>query len=348
MIENEIKISVIMPVYNSERFLDTAIESILSQSLKDFEVILIDDGSTDNSPKLCDEYSLRDNRIKVIHQQNSGICKARNNALEIATGEYIAFSDHDDEYIAGFLEHAYNEAKKHDADFVKVGKKEFVIEGKKLLRTKQSCLPYRIYHCEDIRNEYFKLVDSDELDCLWDGLFKKSLIDKYVIRLDEHFKNGGEDIDFIQRFLPLVNTFVTIDKIYYNHYIRKGFSTSAKFNTEKIAAKRRIIDDIKNTMKSLNIDTSLHKCDYTYLLLRQYIAPVCSLYSDKECLLSHNEKIEKIKEIKKEPFYFEFCNQQKLWKILIKSKKYAMLYFLFKYGFYGYILRIYRERNKYA
>lgn len=94
-----IKVSVIMPVYNSGKYLDIAVKSILSQSLREIELILVDDGSTDGSSEQCDRYALLDNRVVVLHQKNGGICNARNNALKRAKGEYIAFSDHDDAYL---------------------------------------------------------------------------------------------------------------------------------------------------------------------------------------------------------------------------------------------------------
>ncbi|MFU2362288.1 MAG: glycosyltransferase family 2 protein [Clostridiales bacterium] len=326
--ENKIKVSVIMPVYNSGEYLQTAVDSILSQSLKDIELILVDDGSTDGSSEKCDEYAKKDKRVVVIHQKNGGICNARNAALKVARGEYIGFSDHDDEYVPGYLEHAYNDAILNNADLVKVGKREYIIQGGKVLRTKQSNLPSRVYHQEDIKNEYFELVDSDELDCLWDALFRRSIIFNNGVWLDERFRNGGEDIDFIQRILRYTNTFVTINKIYYKHYIRKGFSTSAKFNPEKIQAKKIIIFDIENNIKYWSIDLNKYKFDYTYLLLRQYIAPICSLYSNDGCTLSLKEKKEKIHAIKTESFFFDFCNRQDIRKFFKKSKKYGLLYFL--------------------
>lgn len=337
-----------MPVYNSGKYLKTAVGSILDQSLKEIELILVDDGSTDGSSERCDEYARQDNRIVVIHQKNGGICNARNAALKIARGEYIGFSDHDDEYLPGFLEHAYTEAKKNNADLVKVGKKEFVIRNNQILRIKSSNLPYKIYHRKDIKAAYFLLVDSGELDCVWDGLFKKELLDTYNLNLDECFKNGGEDIDFIQRFIVYVDTFVTINTIYYNHYIRKGFSTSAKFNPEKISAKKRIIASMINTMSKLEIDITKHQFEYSYLLLRQYIAPLCALYANDVCKLSHEEKKRQIKRIKNEEFYYNFCGNQSVKETFNISKKYGLLYFLFKYGFYSLILRMYKKRSKIA
>lgn len=340
------KISIIMPVYNSGEYLKTAVDSILNQSLKEIELILVDDGSTDGSSERCDAYARQDNRVVVIHQKNSGICNARNAALKIVRGEYIGFSDHDDEYLPNYLEHAYKEASKNNADLVKVGKKEFIIRANRVLRTKCSNLPYKIYHRDDIKKAYFSLVDSGELDCIWDGLFRKDLIDTFRLMLDERFKKGGEDIDFLQRFIVHVNTFVTINRIYYNHYIRKGFSTSAKFSMEKISAKKMIVESMINTMGELKIDVAEHQFEYSYLLLRQYIAPLCAQYANNGCVLPYKEKVTLMKKIKDEKFYYDFCGNQSIMKIFSISKKYGLLYFLFKYGFYGLILRMYKERSK--
>lgn len=90
------KLSIVVPVYNVEQYLNKCVDSILAQTFRDFEVILLDDGSTDGSGEICDEYAKKDSRIKVIHQQNGGLSCARNNGIKIATGNYIGFSDSDD------------------------------------------------------------------------------------------------------------------------------------------------------------------------------------------------------------------------------------------------------------
>lgn len=90
------KISIIVPVYNVEKYLSQCIESIINQNHKNIEIILVNDGSTDKSGDICDKYSLKDNRIKVIHKKNEGVSIARNTGLKVATGEYIAFVDGDD------------------------------------------------------------------------------------------------------------------------------------------------------------------------------------------------------------------------------------------------------------
>jgi len=118
------KLSVIVPVYNSEQYIEEAVESIMMQSLVDFEVILVDDCGKDRSGEICDELSERDPRIRVIHaEKNGGICKARNIGMKAAEGDYIAFCDDDDLFLPGLLKDSYDLAKEYDADMVKFGRK---------------------------------------------------------------------------------------------------------------------------------------------------------------------------------------------------------------------------------
>ena len=107
-------ISVIVPVYNVEDYLDRCIESIINQTYKNLEIILVDDGSTDSSGKKCDEYALRDGRIKVFHKENGGVSSARNMGLDIATGDYIGFVDSDDLLEHNMYEMLLNNAEKHN------------------------------------------------------------------------------------------------------------------------------------------------------------------------------------------------------------------------------------------
>ena len=102
------KISVVVPVYRVEKYLNRCVDSILNQTFSDFELILVDDGSPDNSGKICDEYALKDNRVVVIHKENGGLSSARNSGLEVASGKYVTFIDSDDWVHNRYLEIMYN------------------------------------------------------------------------------------------------------------------------------------------------------------------------------------------------------------------------------------------------
>ena len=114
--KNNDLISVIIPIYNVEKFLSFCIDSIVNQTYKNLEIILVDDGSTDNSGKICDEYALKDNRIKVMHKQNGGVSSARNVGLNIAKGKYIGFVDSDDYVENDMFEILHNLIIKNNVD----------------------------------------------------------------------------------------------------------------------------------------------------------------------------------------------------------------------------------------
>ena len=110
------KISIIVPVYNLENYIEKTIEQLISQTYKNLEIILVDDGSTDKSLELCNTFAKRDNRILVVHQQNQGVSVARNTGIKHATGEYIGFFDGDDDIESDIFEFLYNNLVKNNAD----------------------------------------------------------------------------------------------------------------------------------------------------------------------------------------------------------------------------------------
>lgn len=116
MDNSKIKVSVIVPIYNVDKFLDKCIESIINQSHKNLEIILVNDGSLDLSGKIADEYAVKDDRIKVIHQKNSGVSSARNSGINVATGEYICFADGDDYLMSDYVEYLLALAVENNAD----------------------------------------------------------------------------------------------------------------------------------------------------------------------------------------------------------------------------------------
>ena len=123
------KISIIIPIYNVEKYLDKCVQSAKNQTLRDIEIILVDDESPDGCPQMCDEYATQDSRIKVVHKKNGGLGFARNSGLEVATGEYVTFLDSDDLVDLHTYEHLYNIAKKENLDAVYYKFKRFTNES---------------------------------------------------------------------------------------------------------------------------------------------------------------------------------------------------------------------------
>lgn len=344
--ENKIKVSVIMPVYNSGEYLQTAVDSILSQSLKEIELILVDDGSTDGSSERCDEYAKRDSRVVVIHQKNGGICNARNTALKIAKGEYVGFSDHDDEYVPGLLEDCFEKAKNSNADVVKFVKKEYILKNNHLVREKRDYLIDAVYTQQTIRDSFFELFDRGAFTCVWDGLIKRATLEQSGILFDTSFKKGSEDIDFMLRLAPYIKIMVTMSKCYYRHYIRRGFSTSSKFNIEVVEAKKKLPQTLVEVCNVMGIDVFGQRDAYTFYLMKEYFNYVFALYANPSCTIPFFEKIRLIKNLVKVPYVPAYFIHQSVGSIWCKSKKLGLAYFLYKYHLYVLLYLMYNIRLK--
>ncbi len=201
------KISVIVPVYNVEQYLPRCIDSILAQTFTDFELLLIDDGSTDNSGKICDEYAERDNRILTFHKMNEGISATREFAINHVNGQFVQFVDSDDWIESNMFELMYNQAIATNADIVGCN---FIQEYKnKLLKTKA------IYKDKE---SFILSVISNHWGVLWKLLIRHQLFIKY----DIHFPNGidgGEDYFVVTQLLLNCNVVSFIDSYLY-HYVR--------------------------------------------------------------------------------------------------------------------------------
>jgi len=229
-------VSVIMPVYNAEKYLDSAVNSVLSQTYKDFELICVDDGSTDRSLQILNNLARNDNRIAVIHQANNGICAARNAGLKRANGEYVAFIDCDDLYMENLLEDNYAIAKKYHADIVHFGaffpqSEEMVgSEIKKELVDESSLVRYTI---SDILKEYSSFRPK-YLANVWNGLYKRELIEKNDIKFNVFYKFSFEDWMFNIETLFKCHVFVFNPARYYVHFVRINYSVSQKWNLNRL------------------------------------------------------------------------------------------------------------------
>lgn len=166
-------ISVIMPVYNSENYLRSAIDSVLNQTFRDFELILIDDGSKDGSGAICDEYGDKDSRVVVVHQENTGLCGARNRGLTMAQGEYLTFIDNDDLYMPTLLEDNYKLAVKHHAGMVKFGRVRADVCGDSLEKVIYVTAPnLYVYQGKKSGHSFFICMDYGYLTMCGMGLYK--------------------------------------------------------------------------------------------------------------------------------------------------------------------------------
>lgn len=295
-------ISIIMPVYNSEKYIGNAINSILNQTYSNFELILIDDGSSDSSGLICDQYENQDARVRCVHQENQGICAARNGGILGSKGEYITFCDNDDEYLPNFLEDNIKIAVEQQADLVKFGKKIVYIENNTVISEDDECFQKLAteYSQNDIQQCFSQL---DRMGCfmfVWDGIYSRRLLHQNgsLHMFSLNYKSGYEDFDFNYRLVKNVDMMVINQQTYYIHYMRTSSSTSLKYTDNKLDSLIRIMNMKDDLIWNYYHPMEMREADPFILEdIGEKASGVVSLLSAKRCKLSIKEKVHHLKEI---------------------------------------------------
>lgn len=204
------KVSIIVPVYNVEKYLSEAINSVIEQTYKNIEILLIDDGSTDNSGKICDMYLEKDARIKVFHQENKGLSGARNTGLKNATGKYIMFLDSDDKFELNACELLYNAIEETKADYVIANYINIDEDGTKWENPVFSKEKYQSFKLsiKDYEKSFY-IMNSG----VWNKIFRKSFIDSLDLKFVERLP--AEDAIFTTYcFIKSENVYYIPDIVY--------------------------------------------------------------------------------------------------------------------------------------
>lgn len=227
-----------MPIYNSADYLKKTINSIINQTYQNWELIAIDDCSSDDSYQIVKSFSHQDSRIKVYrNQKNLGICGNRNVGISHATGQYLAFCDDDDLFNPNLLQDNVAILKKNpQIDMLKFGRELISVNNNNQIFKKNATKMEitGLIKGEKKYDKYFLIRQSDILYNLWNGLYRKELLIKEKINFDEEMKYGSEDAKFsYQVYLKSKNIYLN-PQIYYYHYKRQISSTSRKFNINKI------------------------------------------------------------------------------------------------------------------
>lgn len=222
-------ISIVIPVYMVERYLEKCINSILSQSCKDLEVILVDDGSPDSCPEICDRYAAQDSRVVVVHQKNSGVSKARNAGLEIARGEYIGFVDPDDFIVPEMYEEMIESMEESQSELVICGY-DYVDEQGKVTR------PYEVKEKQLLTQHDVVYMQFDMPPTIRHGVVNKLYRAKLLknIKFPENI-HSSEDVYVNSEYVKLVQTAVFIHKPFYKNTVRQGSATHGGLNIKALA-----------------------------------------------------------------------------------------------------------------
>lgn len=244
-------ISIIVPIYNAEKYIKRCIDSILSQTYKELQIILINDGSTDNTLTILNEYVQYDSRIQIINKENTGVSETRNIGIEMSEGEYIGFVDADDYIEPEMYEKLYNSIEMTGADAACCGyyqdfqayKYEITVDDSLIIKDTNY---YEINGIDNILGQYFRQdIRSGIGDGNWNKLFRKDIISG--IRYDNTLY--CEDVDFQIKVFEKCKKVVCIKEMLY-HYVDNSFSATKKeFNDSKAGA-LNVVDDVLNRVLS--------------------------------------------------------------------------------------------------
>ena len=329
------KISVIVPVYNTEKYLRRCVDSILAQTFTDFELLLIDDGSTDSSGAICDEYAQKDSRVRVFHKENGGVSSARNLGLDNATSEWITFVDSDDWISDSFLANLYiTEIDEVDivisyANYVgNVGKPNYenYIEGK---------------HKIELVESLFLKNDLAWQTSPWAKLYKTEIC------RDIRFKEGmhiGEDLVFLYSYLMKCKYFYVFKLTDYNYLIDDNLTLTRRINKldEELFFYENIYRILNAFVDRFNIREEIVLSKINWIRAYYVQRVLNSMYHNET--ISQNKRLDVISSIEIEK-YVNFIGKDS-WKVrflcFILSKKWYFLYDLVRY-----VIKILKDKKKY-
>ncbi len=287
------KVSVIVPVYNTEKYLEKCLDSIINQTYKNLEIILVDDGSPDNSGSICDEYAIKDSRIKVIHKENGGLSSARNAGLDIATGDYIAFIDSDDYVKVTLFEEVVAKLEETKADVCMFS--HITVTEKGEIEHKLP-LDKDVYDKDEIKNNILPLFIGQKnpeeqplLGFVCRQIFKNEAINSLRFRSEREYY--AEDIVFDLEFYVNAKKMCVLDKpFYYYRYVSSSLSNKYRKNLfEKLIKLINFKKEVIENYKIQNCNERIYRS-----VFRAVIGGIINIKKAPE--LSKKQKREKIKE----------------------------------------------------
>ena len=327
------KVSIIVPIYNAEKYLQCCVDSLLNQTLKDIEIILVDDGSPDYCPAICDEYAKQDNRVRVIHKKNGGQGYARNSGLEIAAGEYIAFVDSDDYLEQNAYHKLYSIANDSKADAIYFSYRRFDEQGNTWIGTTND-KEIRYQTDEEIRGYMLNMIANNpnakserNVSCSQCcALYRNDVIKKYGIRFKSEREFYSEDRLFNLDYLLHSSNIVTIpDALYYYRVNPLSFTSTVKSDIiEKLYFYYQYLLEMLNANK-FGVEgysrTTRWFIGYSRNSIRRYV----------QSSLSKREKMQWLKEVVNNGFWKGIASSYPYRQL---SLKYVLHFYLLHRGYW--------------
>ena len=295
--EHTVKVSIIMPVYGVEDYVGKAIETIQAQTLQDFELFMVDDGSKDRSGEICDEYAANDPRSIVIHKPNGGAASARNLAIPQAKGKYMYFMDPDDWTEPTMLEDMYNLAEQHNAQYVVTGYYIDTYYSDTEYVTQELSQPDAVYNQQEFRENSPRLFDHNLLYTPWNKLFLGDYIREKGLLFPNLF---WDDFPFNLSVLCDVERVVVSSKKYYHFMRARAESETAKYRPQMYDKREEEHGWMVDLYKYWNLDNE----EIREFLARRYIERFIGCVeniTNPGCTLSPKEKKAEIAKMLQNP-----------------------------------------------
>ncbi len=291
-------ISIIIPVYNVEKYLPECLDSVINQTYKNLEILLIDDGSPDNSGKICDEYAEKDARIKVIHKENGGVSSARNLGLDIATGEYITFIDSDDFVDEHYVEYLYNDLTYQSSDMSFCGFSKYFGQA---VEPYVECFPNNLKvdcgnkHFQSFFQSFFRFNDT-VFGSACRILYKKEIVKD--IRFNSNIKIS-EDLVFALNCIFKSASISYVDKSLYFYRINDQ-SACTSYKRNYLHSQIALADELKKLFCRFD-DGDTEKLFDTYRALLCYYC-----FSNEIKFKANTNRRDNIRKIRKSELYRYF------------------------------------------
>lgn len=314
-------ISVIIPVYNKEKYISKCIESILQQTYENFELILVNDGSSDSSGTICEQYARLDERIKVINKVNGGASYARNIGIQNALGEYITFVDSDDYAKENMLECLIKPVLQNNADISICGFETRDFDSDKLINVFKLGQNVCCNREEFVKKYFYEAYTSNAINSISNKLYRKNIIDKYHLRYNEKY-SIQEDRIFIIQMLLKCEIISNIDQSLYCYMINNENSLYNQYASTDFEATWELYHILSNFLKNNNATEEAIKYienDLAYI----FISRIVIMYRNK--VISKKEKYLTFRDLINN---IEF--QSLLKTIKSVNAKYALILFLFR------------------
>lgn len=266
----EEKISIVIPVYNVENYLDECIESIVRQTYQNLEIIIVDDGSTDESGRKCDSWAVRDARIRVIHQKNGGLSEARNTGISVAAGAYIGFVDGDDVVFPDMYDILYRTMKKEDAQ-ISCCKPERDVSFDLEKKSNTEELPVQLFDADEAMHSL--VLEEDILVTVWNKLYSRAVIEGLPFEKGRYH----EDEFWSYQVIARADRIVSVDGELYGYRQRPNSLMTQSYSLKHLdlldARVNRLLFLEKNNPELV----SAARCNLRFECIRAYQLSVCNL-----------------------------------------------------------------------